>query len=174
MKFSAAAIIILFLVLIFSSCSQNSELTYPAAQFITLKNDSALVHLNYKEEVIINNELAVKFEGVAADSRCPINVDCIWAGDGEVKLKATKRDGSISNFILHTDLLPRSVILFDNYMIELKTLLPLPFSPQTIKQEDYSIDIILRIISEKNLLPVQLIDTTGASLIMRDPLKKIK
>lgn len=47
-------------------------------------------------------ELTVRFEEVAGDSRCPRGVDCIWAGDAEVVLAVTVGDGESASLTLHT------------------------------------------------------------------------
>lgn len=36
------------------------------------------------------------------DSRCPANVQCIWAGDAEIQLRWTPRQGPPETFSLHT------------------------------------------------------------------------
>jgi hypothetical protein len=49
----------------------------------------------------------LEFVGVLNDSRCPVNVDCVWAGDAEVKLRVFKGKQQ-KILILHTGLEPRS------------------------------------------------------------------
>lgn len=52
---------------------------------------------------------SVTFVRVVSDSRCPPNVDCVWAGDAVVELRVT-RDRVSRTVLLHTGLEPRSAV----------------------------------------------------------------
>jgi hypothetical protein len=49
----------------------------------------------------------LRFARVLKDSRCPVNVTCVWAGDAELELKVSK-DKQQKTIVLHTGLEPRS------------------------------------------------------------------
>jgi len=91
------------------SCSNNSEPTSPDSRQINLaKNDSVVVNLKYNQNAVINKEFGVKFLGVTADSRCPKNAICVWAGDGETKIALIK-DGVSNEYFLRTTLEPKEI-----------------------------------------------------------------
>jgi hypothetical protein len=79
--------------------------------------------------------LKITFSKVAADSRCPIDVVCVWAGDAEVALRAeaSGRSGAVS---VHTLLEPR-VGSFGSYKIELVQLTPTRRASQQVPAKDY-------------------------------------
>lgn len=66
----------------------------------------------------------LEFVRVKSDSRCPKNVDCVWAGDAELELRAfvgkTER-----RFSLHTGLAPRVTTVL-GYRLQLQQLEPQP------------------------------------------------
>lgn len=69
--------------------------------------------------------VTVSFVNVTEDSRCPVDVQCVWAGNGAVSLVLTDDAGSRSSAILHTTLFPRSVRV-SGYEIVLTGLKPDP------------------------------------------------
>lgn len=69
--------------------------------------------------------VTLSFVGVTDDSRCPVDVQCVWAGNGAVSLVLTDDAGSRSSAILHTTLFPRSVRV-SGYEIVLTGLKPDP------------------------------------------------
>jgi hypothetical protein len=48
----------------------------------------------------------LKFVRVVSDSRCPVNVTCVWAGDAALELRVFKGKQT-ENLTLHTGLEPR-------------------------------------------------------------------
>ncbi len=45
----------------------------------------AIIKLNYKKTIDID-DIQIKFKKVISDSRCPIGVQCVWAGEAKVLL----------------------------------------------------------------------------------------
>lgn len=133
---------VLIIIVLTLSCSKNSEPTSPDNQQISLaKNDTVVVNLNYNQNAVINKEFGIKFLGVTADSRCPTNSICVWAGDGEAKITLIK-SGVSEDYSLHTTLEPKEMN-FSGYKIILKKLNPYPESVGEIKQEEYEIEIAI-------------------------------
>lgn len=142
------------------SCSNDSEPTSPDSRQISLaKSDSVVVNLKYNQNAVINKEFGIKFVGVTADSRCPANSNCKWAGDGETKIVLIK-DGVSNEYSLHTTL-ERKEIIFSDYKIVLKTLNPYPESVGEIKQEEYNVELVISY-SNENEKTIQLIDENDA------------
>jgi len=68
--------------------------------------------------------VSVTFVVVAGDSRCPLNVTCVWQGDGEVVLDL-RSEGAARRVVLHTGVDPRAAE-FGGVIIELVGLSPEP------------------------------------------------
>jgi len=161
-------IFVLTILILAASCFNNSDLTLPDTQklIIQKEDDSLVVSVKLTQSVIINNELTLTFQEVVSDSRCPINADCIWEGDGEVKFVLEKGNDS-NNILLHTTLKPKYVE-FAGYQIKLKSLNPYPQTTDPIKAEEYSVEVVV-----KNNIPgssnsVQLISEEDNSVIYKD------
>lgn len=150
------------------SCTQYSELPFPELNSISIRNDPVVVHLNYKQEVVIDDQIKIRFESVGSDSRCPIDVYCIWAGDGEVFFNISTGNSS-QVYTVHTTLEPREIVI-DNYVIQLINLLPATRSDRQIKPEDYNVEIRVAKLMQKSPHQVQLIDASQNGVIRRDML----
>lgn len=133
----------IIVALIIISCTDNTELISPDKPAVVVNKiiDSVTVQINYGQEVSIENNIKIKFDSVD-DSRCPMDVMCIWAGDGGVGLILSNGNDQQHTF-LHTALFPRE-INYGGYRIILKSLIPYPVSTQQIKKEDYNIDLIVK------------------------------
>jgi len=124
--------------------------------------------LKVGDSVLLNDEVLIKFTGVGSDSRCPVDVICVWEGNAEVKLKLKK--GSLEkDVLLHTSLSPRSIV-FDGYEILLKEVLPLTKAGQTIKQEQYSIKLIIKNQINADKKQIHFIDNNTDWVLKKDML----
>jgi len=85
----------------------------------------------------LDNGVLVFFRGATDDSRCPTDVQCVWAGDATLHLRAasTRRD-TWTTLTLHTDVLPRSGD-FDGRTLTVVDLAPGPRAGQRIATGDY-------------------------------------
>ncbi len=91
-------------------------------------------------QTIVVGGIRVRFEAVESDSRCPMDVVCIWAGDAVANLVVEQNcDCNSPAFLLklHTFLEPKSGVAYGN-RVELRALLPYPSSQSTIKPDAYS------------------------------------
>jgi hypothetical protein len=66
---------------------------------------------------------ALTFRGVQNDSRCPADVQCVWAGNALVELVATRTDSSHTALALNTTTSPREVA-FESFVVALEGLEP--------------------------------------------------
>ncbi len=133
---------ILFIIIV-GGCKDNADLTSPKVPAVVINTiiDSVLVHINYGEEASIENNTTIKFDGVR-DSRCPMDVACVWAGDGGVSLALSNGVEQLHSF-LHTTLFPRE-INYNGYRIILKSLNPYPKSSSPAKLDEYNIELIIK------------------------------
>ena len=94
--------------------------------------------LKYGKTVVFNTpRLVLKFKYVSEDSRCPSDVICKWEGNARVKLQANS-----SEITLNTTLFPKDTLI-SGYKIRLTEVFPYPQSTELIKQEDYSIRMVI-------------------------------
>jgi hypothetical protein len=77
------------------------------------------------EALIRGESLVIEFRSVLEDSRCPIGVYCIWAGNARIRLQVQKRGFASSLNELNTYVDPR-VAIYNEYPIELIRLDPYP------------------------------------------------
>jgi hypothetical protein len=80
--------------------------------------------------------VTVSFVGVPEDSRCPVGVQCVWAGNGAVSLVLTDDTGAKTTVALNTTLSPRSVRV-SGYEISLTGLKPDPKQGSPIPLANY-------------------------------------
>jgi hypothetical protein len=111
---------------------------------VTACADSPTIPTPVNQEVILapgqtvnisGADLNLRFEGVLADSRCPANAICIWAGDAHVRIQVQPRRGSNKAYDLHTA--DNRPVTHDDVTIELTQLLPYPFTTDPIDPAAY-------------------------------------
>ena len=79
--------------------------------------------------------IAVRFEGVSGDSRCPGDAICIQGGDALVHIDVVPSGGTARSYTLHTgDMRP---VAHGDLTIALVELAPYPFSSRPIDPADY-------------------------------------
>jgi len=89
-------------------------------------------------------DLRVEFTGVSGDSRCPMRVQCVWAGDGAVVLVSRAGGGAVQADTLHTNLDPKRILL-GTVELTLVRLDPYPDTPGSIPGDDYVATLTSRI-----------------------------
>lgn len=90
---------------------------------------------------IASSELTVGFEAVTADSRCPVDVQCIQAGDATVRVWVL---ASGSREVLEVTTSPRSnPVSVRGYQLTLQALEPAPSTKRTTKTSDYRATLIV-------------------------------
>jgi hypothetical protein len=88
--------------------------------------------------------LQVKFTGVPQDSRCPSNVNCVWAGNAEVSLEWTL-DKCTTPITLNTHDTSRAgdESKVAGFRIKLIKLEPYPHSEKKISPSDYTATLLV-------------------------------
>jgi hypothetical protein len=76
------------------------------------------------------------FRRVSADSRCPMDVVCVWAGDGVVQIEVGLNQNSLTPGELHTDP-QRPPVEVSDYRVRLTDLQPYPRSTEQIEAGRY-------------------------------------
>jgi hypothetical protein len=92
---------------------------------------------------LVDDELlALSFEDVPQDSRCPIDAICVWEGDAVVRVTARRLPRSQARLELHTQP-DRSQAAFQTYRIRLVTLSPRPRASQPVPQREYAARLVV-------------------------------
>lgn len=99
--------------------------------------------LKINQEALIEGEaLAVVFESVVEDSRCPEGVDCIWSGNAKIKLRSGKEKQTPAGVELNTHVGSKSASYL-NYEISLVALKPHPKADKPIQPNEYRATLIV-------------------------------
>lgn len=78
-----------------------------------------------QQKTAVRGDLKIKFLAVPEDSRCPVNANCIWAGNAKVRIKVTDRRGLTKTFEVNTTQGPQGD-QFGGYAITISSLTPQP------------------------------------------------
>ena len=90
------------------------------------------------------NGSRLTFERVSADSRCPMDAFCVWAGDATVAVTLRAPNNASEPRELHTQ--PGgSQVPFSEYSITLTALAPYPRSGQAIQAADYRATFVVSV-----------------------------
>ncbi len=93
-----------------------------------------------EEAVIKGEDLRIRFESVIEDSRCPLNVQCIWEGRASYMLDLTLGDYSSKIVLTEPGLGGRGEDTFLDYYIT-ANLEPYPETPDEADEADYQLRI---------------------------------
>ena len=124
--------ICLIMILVLGSCSKEENIKGENIDFNlndTLNIAYGNLYNNYE------NKLSIRIDSVW-DSRCPIGVNCIWAGYVKVRFIFTSNDVT-TKFSLNTLTSSTNDTIISGYNIELIDLTPYPVYQIPIQQKDY-------------------------------------
>ena len=92
-------------------------------------------------ETISVGDLRLTFRSVEGDSRCAIDVVCVWAGDAEIALKI-EQGSQAAVAALHTTLEPKKTE-WNGYTIALVSVSPSRNSAKDIDPADYRAQLVV-------------------------------
>lgn len=89
--------------------------------------------------------LRIKFLGVEQDSRCPADVNCVWAGNAEVALELSVGDKCNKRVKLNTHSNSQTAEegKYEGYRVKLVGLSPQPRSDQKIAPGEYTATLVV-------------------------------
>lgn len=100
--------------------------------------------LKHNETALIESEgLSVEFLNVAEDSRCPVGVECIWAGQAVIELEIA-HDGNPIEIITLISQAGRDELALkqiNGYLFRLEKVEPPRTKDVELKQSDYEITL---------------------------------
>jgi hypothetical protein len=99
--------------------------------------------LKINQEAMVEGEgLAVVFESVLEDGRCPEDVTCVWSGNAKIKVRLSKQKQTPGAINLNTDVKPKSSSYLD-YEIKLVALKPRPKADKPVQTNEYKATLII-------------------------------
>jgi hypothetical protein len=87
--------------------------------------------------------LKVGFQGVSEDSRCPVNVQCVWEGDAAVEVTLEKPPAAKATRSLHTSARNPRETAYEGLKVRLKDLAPLPKEGATLDAKEYRATLVV-------------------------------
>lgn len=127
-------LLILFFVLLATSTIRSQEEKVEVPQ-IAIKMDLG--------ETVEIDGILITFEKVLEDSRCPENVQCVWAGRARVEIivQAENEDAVAKEVIigqkLQHEVVDRTLFENEEFIIKVSNITPYPEEPGIL--EDYSL-----------------------------------
>jgi hypothetical protein len=67
--------------------------------------------------------LKITFTSVPEDSRCPVDVDCVWAGNAKLNVEVKRTKKKFTSASINTTLNPREIV-YKGYRVKLIKLSP--------------------------------------------------
>lgn len=96
-----------------------------------------------KEKTVAQTGLRIKFLEMVEDSRCPTDVNCVWAGNAKIRIQVRDSHGSPKTLELNSTLNPQ-VVNYGRYEMRLSGLTPRPTSNRKIDKNGYVATIDVR------------------------------
>lgn len=94
--------------------------------------------IDYNQKAIFQDQdITIKFVGVLEDSRCPVEAECIWAGNVKIALLFNGQQ-----IKLNSNLKPRQIAV-RGYVVKLVSVLPSPHVNEKIKKEKYTAKLLV-------------------------------
>lgn len=88
-----------------------------------------------RQKVVGSNGISMKFESVIEDSRCPADVNCIWAGNAKIRIHLSKNGRKLTAEL--DTMGNNTAVTFYGYSIKLVGLTPEPRSNVRIDRNGY-------------------------------------
>lgn len=89
------------------------------------------------------NQFYICLDSVFNDSRCPLELECFWAGTAEVRFRYIKSNND--PILFNLSLRPVNYAIIDGFKFTLVDLSPYPHVDHQIAQEDYKAEITIEI-----------------------------
>lgn len=140
--------IILFSFLMVSCNSDHSVLSSDSDKFV-MKISPDSITLNDTITIAFNDtvgstteDIKLSFDSLGTDSRCPVNVVCIWEGNAEVLFSFFNSEFN-TKFKLNTHRSFTHYIVLYGFKIELIDLFPYPHTDSLYTDDDHYAKVII-------------------------------
>lgn len=137
------SIVILLAVSVLGACSDDTPVTVETdRELANAVEVGEAFRLAVGDRARIGDDgLGVGFRGVRQDSRCPTDVECVWAGDAAVALTVAVGRAAPRTVTLHTHQAPRATRA-EGLVLRVVSLAPEPVSTRRIAPDDYVVTLI--------------------------------
>lgn len=95
-----------------------------------------------RQKAHIDN-LQIRFISVPEDSRCPTDVECVWAGNAKIALGVSLKDSTDETTLTINSTIDPREALYAGYRIRFVSLKPTPLSGRTINPAEYRVTLIV-------------------------------
>ena len=137
--------ILLAALLTASACATAGAQAARDAAPVREEKLSSPFELKPRESIRIAGEgLLVRFERVTSDSRCPVDVTCVWAGDAAVAVVLEKPKAEPATHELHTMSRFGTEAEYQGYVVHLDAVMPRPRTGRPIAADDYRVTLTVR------------------------------
>jgi hypothetical protein len=125
-----------------AACAAPLQPGIPASVAQTIQVDTGReFDLAVGQEARVNGTpLSIRFRSVSEDSRCPSDVQCVWAGNAVVRMTLGSSTGGSSEVSLNSTLEPKSVV-FSGYRVRMTGLKPVPRSGNPVPAAEYVVTL---------------------------------
>lgn len=135
---------VLLLALAAWSCGSKARVGSPTAARANSVSTDQEFELSPGQSVLVGSEpLKITFERIAADSRCPPEVQCVWEGDAVAKVTAATGSQSPASYELHTNTGFATQADHGHYRIRLTAVAPGPHAGVTIDPAAYVVTLLV-------------------------------
>ena len=114
--------------------------------------DSPFV-LHVDDDAIIDSEIKITFLNVEEDSRCPLDVTCVWEGTVKVEINLMRGQTNLGNHVIPLVIKDTDSQIFDGYFIRITEVEPFPQSNTPIKPSEYAVTFLVSQTRETSLDP---------------------
>ena len=123
------------------SCGRTTEPVGHGAELQVVEAGDT-VTLQYGDSALLGTGgPSITFSAVEADSRCPVDVTCVWAGDAHIRLDGNRGAGP-EPLQLHTGVEPTEAA-FAGYRIRLLDVAPPRRQGDDVRPADYSVRLAI-------------------------------
>ena len=124
----------------FACSSDSSQPSFELSSPFTLKQGETI---SWKDDAAVK----IRFDQVPDDSRCPKDVQCVWAGRAQVNISFTQDGDSQSNSLILGDPAGTNytdMAQFGAFKVKLLQVNPYPEANKPIEQSAYSVELEVR------------------------------
>jgi hypothetical protein len=140
-SFAAAALLV---VLAAPGCGSKPLVGDPSASKSNAVTTDQEFELGPGQSALVGPEpLKVTFDAVTADSRCPVDVQCVWEGDAVAKIQAAMGTQAGAPYELHTHTGYSTQVDHGGYRIRLTAVAPAPRAGVAIDPAAYVITLLV-------------------------------
>jgi hypothetical protein len=130
-----ATVIACGLLLVVSACAgvQTAAIVEPGASFTLAPGETAAVK---------GADARITFKKVTDDSRCPVDVTCVWAGDAKIEITIS-RNGAPDETRVLSITPPKHEAVVGNLRIKFVSLAPVPHQADPNPRRNYRAEFVV-------------------------------